>query len=58
MVRLTEFKSDELLNATVLEDAGPDGPTYLDLSPSHWKHSNTPWIELARKSSQLDFIVK
>lgn len=44
MVRLTEYKSDELLYATVLEDAGPDGPTYLDLSPSHWKRLNRPIV--------------
>lgn len=40
MVRLIEYKSDALLYAAVLEDAGPDGPAYLDLPPLHWKRLN------------------
>lgn len=40
MVRPTEYKSDEPLCAAVLEDAGPDGPSYLDLPPLHWKRLN------------------
>lgn len=44
MVRLSEYNSDKLLYAAVLEDAGPDGPAYLDLSPSHWKRLNRPIV--------------
>ena len=40
MVCLIEYKSNELPYAAVLEDAGSDGPAYLDLPPSHWKRLN------------------
>lgn len=40
MVCQIEYKSNELPYAAVLEDAGSDGPAYLDLPPSHWKRLN------------------